>query len=194
MESCRRNRCLESRVPRSVLIDVDAVEGSLVGAAGPAIVPETIVIDHGKIYVSERGGPRVPRRCGPGRRGCGCAGRRVRRHGLGVAAPLGDRRPDGPLGVVPVQRREARSDDRPHRREHADGVHAAGRRPGAASGGLAVRVPASASDAGREGRNGVVGVADAHPAGSGYRDRVPGPASRVVALERRPAPLHRSSE
>jgi transposase InsO family protein len=38
-------------VPRSVLIDVDAIGRP--GAAGPAIVPETIVIDHGKIYISE---------------------------------------------------------------------------------------------------------------------------------------------
>lgn len=43
----------EHGVPRSVLIDVDVIEGPLVGTAGPAIVPETIVIDHGKIYVSE---------------------------------------------------------------------------------------------------------------------------------------------
>ncbi len=43
----------EHGVPRSVLIDVDAVEGATAGAAGPAIVPETIVIDHGKIYISE---------------------------------------------------------------------------------------------------------------------------------------------
>ncbi|UQX10998.1 Mu transposase C-terminal domain-containing protein [Candidatus Mycobacterium methanotrophicum] len=43
----------EHGIPRSVLIDVDAVEGSFVGAVGPAIVPETIVIDHGKIYVSD---------------------------------------------------------------------------------------------------------------------------------------------
>ena len=43
----------EHGIPRSVLIDVDAVEGLLIGAAGPAIVPETVVIDHGKIYVSE---------------------------------------------------------------------------------------------------------------------------------------------
>ena len=43
----------EHGIPRSVLIDVDAVEGPLTGAAGPAIVPETVVIDHGKIYVSE---------------------------------------------------------------------------------------------------------------------------------------------
>jgi transposase InsO family protein len=39
--------------PRSVLIDRDAVEGPIVGASGPRIVPETIVIDHGKIYISE---------------------------------------------------------------------------------------------------------------------------------------------
>lgn len=43
----------EHGVPRSVLIDVDAIEGPLTGAGGPAIVPDTIVIDHGKIYVSE---------------------------------------------------------------------------------------------------------------------------------------------
>lgn len=40
-------------IPRSVLIDVDAVEGPPFAVAGPAIVPETIVIDHGKIYLSE---------------------------------------------------------------------------------------------------------------------------------------------
>jgi len=45
----------EHGIPRSVLVDVDAVDGPLtgVGACGPAIVPETIVVDHGKIYVSE---------------------------------------------------------------------------------------------------------------------------------------------
>lgn len=43
----------EHGVPRSVLIDVDAMASPSIGAAGPAIVPETIVIDHGKIYVSE---------------------------------------------------------------------------------------------------------------------------------------------
>lgn len=43
----------EHGVPRSVLVDVQAVDGTFVGAAGPAIVPETVVIDHGKIYVSE---------------------------------------------------------------------------------------------------------------------------------------------
>lgn len=43
----------EHGIPRSVLIDVDAIEGPPFGVAGPAIAPETIVIDHGKIYVSE---------------------------------------------------------------------------------------------------------------------------------------------
>jgi hypothetical protein len=43
----------EHGVPRSVLVDVAAIEGPMAGQAGPAIVPETIVIDHGKIYVSE---------------------------------------------------------------------------------------------------------------------------------------------
>jgi transposase InsO family protein len=43
----------EHGVPRSVLVDVDAIEGPLTGAGGPAIVPETLVIDHGKIYVSD---------------------------------------------------------------------------------------------------------------------------------------------
>ncbi|WP_204805769.1 Mu transposase C-terminal domain-containing protein [Mycobacterium riyadhense] len=40
-------------IPKSVLIDVNVVDGPLISAAGPAIVPETVVIDHGKIYVSE---------------------------------------------------------------------------------------------------------------------------------------------
>lgn len=43
----------EHGIPRAVLIDKDAVDGPFVGAASPAIVPETIVIDHGKIFVSE---------------------------------------------------------------------------------------------------------------------------------------------
>lgn len=41
----------EHGIPRTVLIDVDAIEGP--GLATPPIVPETIVVDHGKIYVSE---------------------------------------------------------------------------------------------------------------------------------------------
>lgn len=40
-------------IPRSVLIDIDTVDGPQTSAAGPAIVPETVVIDHGKIYVSD---------------------------------------------------------------------------------------------------------------------------------------------
>lgn len=43
----------EHGIPRSVLVDVGAIDGPLTGAASPAIVPETIVVDHGKIYVSE---------------------------------------------------------------------------------------------------------------------------------------------
>lgn len=43
----------EHGVPRSVLLDADAIEGSIRGAAGPSIVPETIVVDHGKVYVSD---------------------------------------------------------------------------------------------------------------------------------------------
>ncbi|MET0994283.1 MAG: Mu transposase C-terminal domain-containing protein [Mycobacterium sp.] len=41
----------EHGIPRAVLVDVDAADGA--GASGPAIVPETIVVDHGKIYVSD---------------------------------------------------------------------------------------------------------------------------------------------
>lgn len=45
----------EHGIPRAVLVDVDAVDGTMkgAGAAGPAIVPETIVVDHGKIFVSD---------------------------------------------------------------------------------------------------------------------------------------------
>lgn len=43
----------EHGIPRSVLIDKDAVDGPLVGTASPAIVPETIIIDHGKVFVSD---------------------------------------------------------------------------------------------------------------------------------------------
>ncbi|WP_405929970.1 Mu transposase C-terminal domain-containing protein [Streptomyces griseus] len=41
----------EHGIPRSVLVDVDAADGP--GLAGPALVPETLVVDHGKVYVSE---------------------------------------------------------------------------------------------------------------------------------------------
>jgi len=43
----------EHGIPRSLLVDVEAIDGPMAGAASPAIVPETVVIDHGKIYVSE---------------------------------------------------------------------------------------------------------------------------------------------
>ncbi|MCH9733543.1 MAG: transposase [Actinomycetia bacterium] len=44
----------EHGVPRSVLLDRHAIDRPQAGArSGPAIVPETIVVDHGKIYVSE---------------------------------------------------------------------------------------------------------------------------------------------
>ena len=40
----------EHGIPRTVLIDVEQFEGP--GLATPPVVPETIVVDHGKIYVS----------------------------------------------------------------------------------------------------------------------------------------------
>ncbi|MGW5939675.1 TnsA-like heteromeric transposase endonuclease subunit [Streptomyces celluloflavus] len=46
-------------VPRGIVLDRDAIEGPMADAAapkgvgGPAMVPETIVVDHGKPYVSE---------------------------------------------------------------------------------------------------------------------------------------------
>ncbi|MEU4524598.1 Mu transposase C-terminal domain-containing protein [Amycolatopsis sp. NPDC024027] len=46
----------EHGIPRTVLLDVDAVERPAVrrpGVSGPAMVPETIVVDHGKVFVSE---------------------------------------------------------------------------------------------------------------------------------------------
>jgi transposase InsO family protein len=43
----------EHGIPRAVLVDRDAVVGPAAGAASPALVPETIVVDHGKIYVGE---------------------------------------------------------------------------------------------------------------------------------------------
>jgi transposase InsO family protein len=41
----------EHGIPRTVLIDVEQFEGP--GLATPPVVPETIIVDHGKIYVSE---------------------------------------------------------------------------------------------------------------------------------------------
>ncbi|HEV2345630.1 MAG TPA: hypothetical protein VGS97_16145 [Actinocrinis sp.] len=43
----------EHGVPRTVLVDRESVDGPSVAAAGPAVVPETLVVDHGKIYLSE---------------------------------------------------------------------------------------------------------------------------------------------
>lgn len=44
----------EHGVPRSVLIDPEAIDGPVKdAAASPALVPETLVVDHGKIYVSD---------------------------------------------------------------------------------------------------------------------------------------------
>jgi transposase InsO family protein len=40
-------------VPRSVLVEHEVVDPASVFAATPAIVPETVVVDHGKIYVGE---------------------------------------------------------------------------------------------------------------------------------------------
>lgn len=41
----------EHGIPRAVLVDVDTVEGP--GLASPPLVPETLVVDHGKVYISE---------------------------------------------------------------------------------------------------------------------------------------------
>ena len=38
-------------VPRSVLVEAEALDPASVFAANPAVVPETLVVDHGKIYV-----------------------------------------------------------------------------------------------------------------------------------------------
>lgn len=43
----------EHGIPRTVMVDRDAMDGPMTGASGPAIVPETLVIDHGKIYISD---------------------------------------------------------------------------------------------------------------------------------------------
>jgi hypothetical protein len=40
-------------IPKSVLIELEALDDASVMAATPAIVPETIVVDHGKIYIGE---------------------------------------------------------------------------------------------------------------------------------------------
>ena len=40
----------EHGIPRAALVDI-AVEG--VGLASPPVIPETLVVDHGKVYVSD---------------------------------------------------------------------------------------------------------------------------------------------
>jgi transposase InsO family protein len=40
-------------IPRSVLVEHEVLDPTSALAASPAIVPETIVVDHGKIYVGE---------------------------------------------------------------------------------------------------------------------------------------------
>jgi len=40
-------------IPRSVLVEQEVLTPGSFGAAGPAIVPDTIVIDHGRIFVGE---------------------------------------------------------------------------------------------------------------------------------------------
>ncbi|MGW5868311.1 transposase [Streptomyces sp. NPDC055239] len=41
----------EHGIPRTVLVDVEGATGA--GLASPPVVPETLVVDHGKVYVSE---------------------------------------------------------------------------------------------------------------------------------------------
>ncbi len=41
-------------VPRSVLVEREALDPASVCAATPAVVPETVIVDHGKIYVGEQ--------------------------------------------------------------------------------------------------------------------------------------------
>jgi transposase InsO family protein len=43
----------EHGVPRGVLVDRDAFTGPRARAAGPVLVPETLVVDHGQVYVSD---------------------------------------------------------------------------------------------------------------------------------------------
>ncbi|MEU1143463.1 Mu transposase C-terminal domain-containing protein [Streptomyces sp. NPDC005885] len=39
-------------IPRGVLVDAEAVHGPVTGAVGPALAAETVIVDHGKIYLS----------------------------------------------------------------------------------------------------------------------------------------------
>lgn len=42
----------EHGIPRSILIDVDAWDAERDKAGGPSIVPETVIVDHGRIFLS----------------------------------------------------------------------------------------------------------------------------------------------
>lgn len=42
----------EHGIPRGVLVEAEAVHGPITGVWGPKVAPETLVVDHGKIYVS----------------------------------------------------------------------------------------------------------------------------------------------
>uniref|UniRef100_A0AAU2VBZ5 Mu transposase C-terminal domain-containing protein n=1 Tax=Streptomyces sp. NBC_00003 TaxID=2903608 RepID=A0AAU2VBZ5_9ACTN len=39
-------------IPRGVLVDAEAIHGPVTGAVGPALAAETVIVDHGKIYLS----------------------------------------------------------------------------------------------------------------------------------------------
>ncbi len=39
-------------IPRGVLVDAEAVHGPVTGVVGPALAAETVIVDHGKIYLS----------------------------------------------------------------------------------------------------------------------------------------------
>ncbi|WP_406252699.1 helix-turn-helix domain-containing protein [Streptomyces atratus] len=42
----------EHGIPRGVLVEAEAVHGPVTGVWGPKIAPETLIVDHGKIYLS----------------------------------------------------------------------------------------------------------------------------------------------
>ncbi|MEW2636546.1 transposase, partial [Streptomyces sp. NPDC048389] len=42
----------EHGIPRGVLVEAEAVQGPVTGVWGPKLAPETLIVDHGKIYLS----------------------------------------------------------------------------------------------------------------------------------------------
>ncbi|MER5357318.1 helix-turn-helix domain-containing protein [Streptomyces sp. NPDC002785] len=42
----------EHGIPRGVLVEAEAVHGPVTGVWGPKVAPETLIVDHGKIYLS----------------------------------------------------------------------------------------------------------------------------------------------